>query len=137
MWFWYFMFVSNLLTPLLMIVMGHIMWKHSPQNINTIFGYRTKRSMKNMDTWKFAHEYCGKLWWKLGWIMLIPTIIAQLPFYHSNEDIVGTVGAIICSIQIVVLFMSIYPTEVALKRTFNDDGSMKITKENENEQSIY
>ena len=93
--------------------------------------------MKNMDTWKFAHEYCGKLWWKLGWIMLIPTIIAQLPFYHSNEDIVGTVGAIICSIQIVVLFMSIYPTEVALKRTFNDDGSMKITKENENEQSIY
>ena len=64
MWFWYFMFVSNLLTPLLMIVIGHIMWKHSPQNINTIFGYRTKRSMKNMDTWKFAHEYCGKLCWQ-------------------------------------------------------------------------
>lgn len=125
MWFWYFMFICNLLTPVLMIVTGHIMWKHSPQNINTIFGYRTRRSMKNMDTWKFAHEHCGKLWWKIGWIMLIPSILIQHPFYNATEDTIGIVGGILCGIQVLTLFLSIYPIESALKRTFFDDGTRR------------
>ncbi|MDO4554333.1 MAG: SdpI family protein, partial [Lachnospiraceae bacterium] len=28
--------------------------------MNGLKGYRTSRSMKNMDTWKFAHEYSGR-----------------------------------------------------------------------------
>ena len=47
------------------------MWKHCPKHINGMLGYRTTRSMKNMDTWKFAHDYCGKLWWKIGWVMIL------------------------------------------------------------------
>ncbi|MEE0057733.1 MAG: SdpI family protein [[Bacteroides] pectinophilus] len=42
--------------PLLMIIAGRMMWKHCPKKINGIVGYRTKMSMINMDTWKFAHE---------------------------------------------------------------------------------
>lgn len=34
-----------------MILGGRIMWKHSPKNINCVIGYRTSRSMKNIDTW--------------------------------------------------------------------------------------
>lgn len=59
MWFWWFMFVCNLLIPILMIVCGRMMWKYPPKEINRGWGYRTKRSMKNIDTWKFAHDYCG------------------------------------------------------------------------------
>ena len=88
-----------------------------------VLGYRTKRSMKNMDTWKFAHEYCGKLWWKMGWITLIPTILLQIPFFYSNEDVVGTVGSIICTMQVFLLIASIFPTEAALKKTFYEDGT--------------
>ena len=74
MWFWWFMFVSNLLIPALLIAVGYSMWKHCPGKINAVIGYRTRRSMKNMDTWKFAHEYCGRLWWKIGWGMLLPSV---------------------------------------------------------------
>ena len=28
--------------------------------INDAFGYRTTRSMKNQETWRFAHQYSGK-----------------------------------------------------------------------------
>ena len=125
MWFWWFMFVCNLLIPLLMIIFGRWMWKRCPEAINIAFGYRTKRSMTNMDTWKFAHEYCGKLWWKTGWIMLMPTIVAQIPFFHSNEDMVGNVGGIISMIHVVVLIVSIFPTEIALKKNFYEDGRRK------------
>ena len=101
------------------------MWKHCPKKINSVYGYRTKRSMKNMDTWKFAHDYCGHLWWKIGLIMLIPSILIQIPFFHSNEDVVGVVGGILCMAQVVVLIASIFPTEAALKKTFYDDGTRR------------
>ena len=125
MWFWWFMFVCDLLIPVLMIVCGKMMWKHSPKNINGIIGYRTTRSMKNMDTWKFAHDYCGRLWWKIGWIMLIPSIIVQFPFFNSDDNMIGVVGVILCTIQCVILIISIFPTERALKRNFTDDGTRR------------
>ncbi len=122
MWFWWFMFICNLLIPILMIVGGRMMWKCPPKKINGVLGYRTNRSMKNIDTWKFAHNYCGRLWWKIGWIMLIPSAIVQLPFFNNSDSTVGTVGGIICVIQCVILIVSIFPTERALRRNFTDDG---------------
>lgn len=123
MWFWWFMFVCNMLIPIILIIAGRMMWKHHPRKINLVYGYRTSRSMKNMDTWIFAHEYCGKLWWKLGWFSLLPSIAVQIPFFNSSEDVVGIIGTIICILQLVILIASIFPTETALKITFNDDGT--------------
>lgn len=123
MWFWWFMFFCNLLIPVLMIVSGRMMWKHCPRKINGVLGYRTTRSMKNMDTWKFAHDYCGRLWWKAGWTLLIPSILVQIPFYRSSDDIIGIVGAVICTVQCVILVASIFPTERALKKNFSEDGT--------------
>ena len=65
MWFWWFTLISDLLIPLIMLIAGRMMWKHCPGTINMVYGYRTKRSMKNMDTGKFAHQYAAKIWWKL------------------------------------------------------------------------
>ena len=125
MWFWWFMFVCNLLIPVILIVVGRMMWKHCPKKINWVFGYRTSRSMKNMDTWQFAHKYCGKLWWKLGWLSLIPSIVVLIPFYNSSEEVIGIIGLIICIIQMVILIASAFPTEAALKNTFTDDGTRR------------
>ena len=121
MWFWIFMFFCNLLVPLIMIIAGKMMWQKCPGKINRVYGYRTKRSMKNMETWKFAHEHCGKLWWKIGWMMLVVTCVVQIPFIHSSEDVIGKLGTVLCSIQLIVLLGSIIPTEVALKKKFFDE----------------
>lgn len=125
MWFWVFMFICNLLVPLLMVIFGRIMFKHPPQNINDIIGYRTAMSKKNKDTWYFANQYCGRIWWKTGWILLILSIAVQLPFLHSNDDIVSIAGGILCTVQIIVLLASIIPVERALKQNFNPDGTRK------------
>ena len=79
----------------------------------------------NMDTWKFAHENCGRRWWRIGLIMLFPTILVQIPFYGKSDDVIGWVGIAICVVKCTVLLASIVPTEMALKNTFNDDGSRK------------
>lgn len=125
MWFWWFLFICNLIVPVIMIIAGRMMWKHCPKKINSVYGYRTRRSMKNMDTWKFAHNYCGRLWYKIGCIMLLLTVLVQIPFFRSSEDIIGMVGLVLCMIQVVVLIASVFPTEAALKKTFHEDGTRR------------
>lgn len=126
MWFWWFMFVCDLLIPMLMIIAGRMMWKHPPKKINAIIGYRTSRSMKSVETWKFAQEYCGKLWWKIGWIMLIPSVIIHFPFFGSSDNAIGIVGGILCTVQCIILIAAIFPTEIALKKRFDNQGKPKL-----------
>lgn len=125
MGFWVAMFIFNLLVPLLMVVFGRIMYKHTPKTINGVYGYRTSMSMKNEDTWKFAHDYCGRLWYKVGLIMLIPSVLVQLPFVKSSTDTIGIMTVVLETVQICVMIASIFPTERALRKTFDKYGNRK------------
>ncbi|MDD6307422.1 MAG: SdpI family protein [Clostridiales bacterium] len=125
MWFWIFMFICDLLIPLLMLGFGWWFKDHAPKTINGVYGYRTTMSMKNMDTWKFAHNYCGKLWWKIGIGMLPVSVVAMLFVLGKSDDTVGCVGGIICMVQCVILVASIFPVERALKKNFDKDGKRR------------
>lgn len=102
---------------------GWYFLKGRPKEINHIVGYRTKLAMKNQDTWRFAHQYCGKLWFILGLILLILTPIGMILGLKLDTDI--DYGGIICTVQVIVIVATIIPTELALRRTFNNDGSRK------------
>ena len=60
MGYWIFMLLVDLLIPLIMIFTGKAFCEKAPKEINMLFGYRTTMSTKNMDTWRFAHEACGR-----------------------------------------------------------------------------
>ena len=118
MGFWTFMLICSLLLPIIMIVIGFVFQKHPPKTINGIYGYRTDRSRRNQDTWDFAHAYCGKLWWKIGWGMLIVTILVMLLLIGRSQNMIGWGGGIVELIQCIVLTASIAPVEHALKKNF-------------------
>ncbi len=125
MWFWWFVLICDCITPAAMILAGRYMWKHCPKRINGVIGYRTEMSMKNMDTWTFAHTHAGKLWWKIGWIALIPSVLVHIPFYNGTEDEIGIVCIIVMTLQLILLIGSVFPTEKALKKTFHKDGTLR------------
>ena len=125
MGFWSFMLIMDLLIPLTMIGFGRYFIKNAPKEINSVFGYRTTMSMKNKDTWNFAHRFCGKLWFVLGVILLPVSTIPLLFVFGKSVDIIGTVGGIISFVQLFPLFGSIIPTEIALKRTFDKNGNRR------------
>ena len=125
MWFYWFMFISNCIYSLLMIIAGWFMWKHCPKNINSVCGYRSRRSKMNKDTWKFAHENCGKRWFVIGLIILPPTILVQIPFYGKSDDAIGYLSLVICIIECTILLLSIIPTERALAKTFDENGNRR------------
>ena len=121
--FWIFMFIVDLLIPLLMLVFGWVLLKKPPKQINGIYGYRTARSMKNMDTWNFAHTYCGKLWSKIGGLMFPISMILMLFLKDKDSDTIGLWGGILIAIQTFVLIIAIFPVERALKKNFDKDGN--------------
>ena len=84
-----------------------------------------KREIKNKDTWEFAHKYCGKVWYVCGMVMLPITVIFMLLVIGKSEDCVGSMGGIICGVQLIPLIGSILPTEIALKKNFDKNGTRR------------
>ena len=125
MGFWIYLLCMDLLIPLSMLGFGLLFLKRPPKDINGIFGYRTTRSMKNQDAWDFAHRYCGKLWFRWGLALLPLSLLPLLLVVGKENDTVGTVGTAVCLLQLVPLIGSVFPTERALKRTFDEDGNRK------------
>lgn len=104
-----FIFVCNFLIPAIMLFFGVKFRKQGPKIINGIYGYRTSMSMKNRETWEFAHQYCGKLWTKLGLIMLAMSIIVSALLFAFEEDVQGIIEVILVTIQTFILILSIFP----------------------------
>lgn len=127
MGFWIFMVCVIVMIPFMMIFFGYIFKNNPPKDINSIYGYRTSMSKKNMDTWKFAHHYFGKLWFVIGIIILPVSIIPMFFFIKQSTDVVGTAGSIIEIIQIIFLLIPIYSTEKALKKEFDENGNRRIS----------
>lgn len=121
---WIILLVSGFLCPLLMLGFGLISLMHPPKNINSWYGYRTARSMKSQAAWDFAHRYCGRLWTRLGVVLLAVSVAVLVPVGLLGEDTVRCVAAVILlGIQVVVLLGSIVPVEQTLKKNFDEDGN--------------
>ena len=116
--FWIFMLICALLTPATMAVIGRAFIKHPPKEINDLYGYRTGRSKQSPEAWKFAHEYCGKIWWIAGLVMMPLSAAGMLLFFGSDTDTTGIAGGVIVCIQAALMGLLIIPVESALKQKF-------------------
>ena len=57
--------------------------------------------------------------------MLSITVIFMLLVIGKKEDCVGSIGGIICGVQLIPLIGSILPTEIALKKNFDKNGTRR------------
>ena len=121
----WFNLTCDLLAPLIMIGFGWRFIKKPPKDINGLYGYRTSMSMKNQDTWDFAHRTCGRIWLMVGLVMLP---LAALAWMRTRSDSVGDAAVRnigIEVVEIVVLLLTIIPVERALKRNFDKNGNRR------------
>ena len=87
-----FMFIVTMLVPLIMIIFGARFEKKVPKEINAVFGYRTTMSMKNKETWQFAHKYIGKLWKMCGWLVLLISAVVIIVSCGKDIAAVSIIG---------------------------------------------
>ena len=124
--FWIFMLAMDLLIPGVMIGFGREFQKNPPTEINPGYGYRTTMSSKNRDTWDFAQRYMGKVWYKWGRVLLVPSFVPLLFVLGRDVGTVGVVGLVVSGMQLVVMLGSTLTTERALKKNFDKNGKRKI-----------
>ena len=110
-----------LMVPIITLITGYLMYRHTPKSINGLVGYRTSRSMINQDTWNFANKYCALLWIKIGIVSSIVSFLIYILF-----DVNEIVSIVIVLIQTFLLLLSIIPVEKTLKNTFDDDGNRRV-----------
>ncbi|WP_240420561.1 SdpI family protein [Paenibacillus periandrae] len=60
-----------LLIGVIFILSGQLLKRKPPKNINAIYGYRTSRSMKNLDLWNEANQYSSKIMINNGYVMIV------------------------------------------------------------------
>lgn len=125
MTFWFCVLVSIFLIPVIMMVFGRAFSKKAPQKINRIFGFRTSMSMKNKDTWEFAHLLLGKIWLKCGVASLIVSVVPMLFVIGRSQETIENLGLVIMYLQLALLIVTVIIVEKALRNTFDKDGNRK------------
>lgn len=123
--FWVYMLFIVLLIPAIMLVFGRRFSKRAPKKINYLFGYRTGRSMKNQETWEFAHHLIGRLWLRTGVVLMPVSAAAMAAVAGRDTDTVSVWGTIAVLVQTVILVLTVIPVERALKKNFDETGQRR------------
>lgn len=107
---------------LLFFVVGLLFKILPPKKINSIYGYRTSSSMRNLDTWVVANKFSARLM-IVGGISL--TNIGLLSLIFPNMGGIGT--GISVGLLVLFVIVLIVETEKHLNKMFDKDGHRRIT----------
>lgn len=99
-------------------LIGLLLMKYPPENINNSLGYRTPFAMKNNETWNEGNRFCGKMF-LIGAIVFIP-FSALFRYFYSNNSVlsmkISSLGGFIIVIACILC------TEIHLRTIFDKAG---------------
>ena len=108
------LFVFTTIMSLSFVIIGTLLLKHPPKDINSTIGYRTKKSSKNQETWDFAQRLAGKVFLITGIVNFAVCSLIILLFV--NKQNVEHMFLVLAYCQIAECFVVILITELKLKK---------------------
>ena len=115
--------------PLLFIVFGWLFThERYPKKPNELYGYRTTRSMKNEETWRYAQEHWGRLSWRYGWVLLILSGVIGIILWLLSRNGYTVMSYFVTwlVLESILTLGTILPVERALKDRFDEFGRRKV-----------
>ena len=117
--------VGPQLLAIIFLIAGYIQKFYPPKKINTLYGYRTDRSMQNQQTWDEGNRYSTGLMIKNAWVMLIAgiTLTLLLTQFHMEENafVLSKIGLMIFSAAFITVNL-FARTERHLKNLFPNNS---------------
>jgi uncharacterized membrane protein len=106
------------LTGLIFIGVSYWQRRWPAKQINHMFGYRTRASMRSQEAWDFAQQYSGRRFGETGvFLILISLLRLLLPFLSGEIEVLMSLGLVLLSI-----FYPLMLTELALGNRFDKNG---------------
>ncbi|HEK9100524.1 SdpI family protein [Bacillus pfraonensis] len=99
----------SMLIGIIFILTALILQKNPPTDINAVYGYRTKRSMKNKDLWNAGNRYSAEVMKQNGVFMILVGSAIGLLFKYTHTTIV------ILSLMIILIIRMFVKVEKKLK----------------------
>lgn len=89
---------------------GWLMHKFPPKQINSIYGYRTPRSMRRQESWKEGNRYSSGIMFFIG---LADCFIGFMGIFFTPPELAGAISAL--ALVLISAFLIIFMTEKRLK----------------------
>ncbi len=119
-----FLTFGFILVPLVMIIYGIISYEEEPR-FDKMLGYRTKRSLKNSETFVYANRKISQYFIRFNCVSLIITIsycvIYQCYYMYFSDFVEVSFLMSLCFIQIICCFGPYYIVEKKLQKKFIDN----------------
>jgi uncharacterized membrane protein len=110
----------TLITGVPFVVIGLIFKFFPPKNINSLYGYRTASSMRNLETWQLANQFAAKLMIQMGGLLMA---VGVLTFLLPPSPVTGLVAGI--ALVIISVVMQVYFTEKHINKHFDGRGNWR------------
>lgn len=105
------MYLMLFIVPAILFIVGKIMKKKTPKQINRYVGYRTARSMASQEAWDYANARMVELSGKSTLYSLVIGVIGLIALIIANIPTDGVLYAVIVSaIMLVQAICVVIPT---------------------------
>jgi uncharacterized membrane protein len=109
-------FQLSLLCGIIFLLATGFMHSFPPKEINYLYGYRTKRSMKSKESWDFAQHYSNVQMAKAALFMIVISFAGYL--FPADNVALHLIGGLIITL-LGVAYMLV-TTERELKKRFTE-----------------
>lgn len=111
----YYLLLENLITPFVMIFVGHTFKKHPGCGMDPNHGYNTPTSRKTREHWEYAQSIAPDIFISfgkaLGLIEILLSVIMYL--FHVSIHVALCVGGFV---GLGFLFLGFYKTDLEIER---------------------
>lgn len=125
---WFIMMGIDLIIPLLMIVLGFVFLRWTPE-YGSLLGYRTARARKNNRTWAHAQYCVGVFMETWGRIMTVVAVLPMLVLLYRWGKFIVPVSVALLVVEAVAFIAVIPVTEITLNNIFDKDGELRLNEE--------
>lgn len=126
---WKILSILSLIVPLAAIFLGLICWRYPPQGPNWLLGFRSRRARAGDESWRFAQQWAGKLWFLLGLVLLFVSLLVCGGQADASVEANVKSCFILIVVQAVCLALSALGLEGVLLYRFDRFGRPKPPKE--------
>ncbi|MDO6490764.1 MULTISPECIES: SdpI family protein [unclassified Cellulophaga] len=99
------------------ILLGLFQLKFPPKKINSIYGYRTSKSMLNQNRWNFAQKYASIQLIKIGFVLVLLSLLSII--YQPNKEISILIGIVLLLTSVITLILKV---EKAIDSKFKENN---------------
>lgn len=111
--------VGPVLPGALFLALGSLVSRHPPRKLNIYYGYRTRRSMLNQDTWTVANQFSTQLMIRVAKPCILLGVICAcfIPF--------PAITIVAAGATLVMVAVILWLTERRLTSLFDRNGHRK------------